>query len=104
LIIRIIFLTIRFTDIQLSVPSCIIHLDGVNKTDSIVNLGGGGVVTMTEYTFFINGEYKTVEADTEEEALKDAGIEYLTPIPQGVNGSSEGSISFPLNLHLPPKF
>ena len=26
---------------------------------------------MTEYTFFINGEYKTVEADTEEEALKE---------------------------------
>jgi hypothetical protein len=30
---------------------------------------------MTTYTFFINGEYKTVEADTEEEALKEAGIE-----------------------------
>jgi hypothetical protein len=30
---------------------------------------------MTEYTFSINGEYKTVEADTEEEALKEAGIE-----------------------------
>ena len=30
---------------------------------------------MTEYTFFFNGEFKTVEADTEEEALKEAGIE-----------------------------
>jgi len=30
---------------------------------------------MSEYTFYINGEYKTVEADTEEEALKEAGIE-----------------------------
>ena len=30
---------------------------------------------MTEYTFFFNGEYKTIEADTEEEALKETGIE-----------------------------
>jgi hypothetical protein len=30
---------------------------------------------MTEYTFYINGEYKTVEADTKEEAVKEAGIE-----------------------------
>jgi hypothetical protein len=30
---------------------------------------------MTTYTFFFNGEYTTVEADTEEEALKEAGIE-----------------------------
>jgi hypothetical protein len=37
-----------------------------------VNLGE---VIMTTYTFFINGEYKTVEADSEEEALKEAGIE-----------------------------
>jgi hypothetical protein len=29
---------------------------------------------MTQYTFYINGEYKTVEADTEEEAIKEAGI------------------------------
>ena len=29
---------------------------------------------MTMYTFYINGLYKTVEADSEEEALKDAGI------------------------------
>jgi hypothetical protein len=34
-----------------------------------------GEVIMTMYTFCINGEYKTVEADTEEEALKEAGIE-----------------------------
>ena len=30
---------------------------------------------MTAYTFYINGEYRTVEADTEEEAIKQAGIE-----------------------------
>jgi hypothetical protein len=30
---------------------------------------------MTEYTFFINGEYRTVEADSEEEAIEEAGIE-----------------------------
>jgi len=30
---------------------------------------------MTQYTFYINGEYKTVEADSEEEAVKAAGIE-----------------------------
>jgi hypothetical protein len=30
---------------------------------------------MTTYTFFFNGEYTTVEADSEEEALKEAGIE-----------------------------
>ena len=30
---------------------------------------------MTTYTFFFNGEYTTVEAETEEEALKEAGIE-----------------------------
>lgn len=30
---------------------------------------------MTEYTFFFNGEYITVEADSEEEARKVAGIE-----------------------------
>jgi hypothetical protein len=30
---------------------------------------------MTEYTFFFNGEYTTVEADSEEEALKAAGID-----------------------------
>lgn len=29
---------------------------------------------MTQYTFYINGEYKTVEADSEEEAMKEAGI------------------------------
>ena len=29
---------------------------------------------MTEYTFFFNGEYKTVEADSEDEAIKEAGI------------------------------
>jgi hypothetical protein len=34
-----------------------------------------GEVIMTTYTFFFNGEYTTVEADTEEEALKEAGIE-----------------------------
>jgi hypothetical protein len=27
------------------------------------------------YTFYVNGEYKTVEADTEEEAIREAGIE-----------------------------
>ncbi len=30
---------------------------------------------MTMYTFYVNGEYKTVEADTEEEAIREAGIE-----------------------------
>jgi hypothetical protein len=30
---------------------------------------------MTEYTFYINGEYKTVEAEDLEGALKEAGIE-----------------------------
>jgi hypothetical protein len=30
---------------------------------------------MTEYTFSINGEYKTAKVDTEEEALKEADIE-----------------------------
>jgi hypothetical protein len=30
---------------------------------------------MTAYTFYINGEYKTVEADSEEEAIQAAGIE-----------------------------
>ena len=30
---------------------------------------------MTMYTFCINGVYKIVEADTEEEAIKEAGIE-----------------------------
>ena len=34
-----------------------------------------GEVIMTEYTFFINGEYKTVEAEDLEGALKEAGIE-----------------------------
>jgi len=29
---------------------------------------------MTKYTFYINGQHKTVEADTEEEAIKAAGI------------------------------
>ncbi len=29
---------------------------------------------MTQYTFYINGEYTTVEADSEEEAIKEAGI------------------------------
>ena len=30
---------------------------------------------MTTYTFYINGEYKTVESDSEDEAIKAAGIE-----------------------------
>ena len=30
---------------------------------------------MTQYTFYINGEYTTVEADSEEEAIRKAGIE-----------------------------
>lgn len=30
---------------------------------------------MTMYTFYVNGEYKTIEADTEEEAIREAGIE-----------------------------
>lgn len=30
---------------------------------------------MTTYTFYVNGDYRTVEADSEEEALKEAGIE-----------------------------
>ena len=29
---------------------------------------------MTQYTFYINGEYKTVEAGNEEEAIEKAGI------------------------------
>ena len=35
---------------------------------------------MTEYTFFFNGEYKTVEADTEEEAMKEARIKKAMPV------------------------
>lgn len=30
---------------------------------------------MTTYTFYVNGDYRTVEADTEEEALKEGGIQ-----------------------------
>lgn len=30
---------------------------------------------MTMFTFYINGLYKTVEADTEEEAVKEVGVE-----------------------------
>ncbi len=30
---------------------------------------------MTKYTFYINGVHKTVDADTEEEALSAAGIQ-----------------------------
>ena len=30
---------------------------------------------MTTYTFYVNGQYKTIEADTEEEAIMAAGIE-----------------------------
>ena len=30
---------------------------------------------MTQYTFYINGEYRIVEADTEEDATREAGIE-----------------------------
>jgi hypothetical protein len=30
---------------------------------------------MTEYTFFFNGEYATVEADSEDDAIRGAGIE-----------------------------
>ena len=30
---------------------------------------------MTRYTFYINEEYKTVEAETEEDGIKAAGIE-----------------------------
>ncbi len=30
---------------------------------------------MTKYTFYINGEYKTVEADSEDDAIWEAGIE-----------------------------
>lgn len=30
---------------------------------------------MTQYTFYFNGEYTTVEADSEEEAIKKAGIQ-----------------------------
>lgn len=29
---------------------------------------------MTQYTFYVNGEHVTVEADTEEDAIKEAGI------------------------------
>jgi hypothetical protein len=34
-----------------------------------------GEVIMTTYTFYVNGEYKTVAADTEEDVIKEAGIE-----------------------------
>ena len=30
---------------------------------------------MTQYTFYINGDYRTVEADAEEDATREAGIE-----------------------------
>lgn len=30
---------------------------------------------MTMYTFYINGLYKTVEADNEEDAIREAGIQ-----------------------------
>jgi hypothetical protein len=33
-----------------------------------------GEVIMTMYTFYINGLHKTVEADSEEEAIKEARI------------------------------
>ncbi len=33
-----------------------------------------GEVIMTMYTFYVNGLHKTVEADTEEEAMKEARI------------------------------
>jgi len=33
-----------------------------------------GEVIMMEYTFYINGEYKTVEAEDLEGALREAGI------------------------------
>lgn len=29
---------------------------------------------MTKYTFYINGDYRTVDADNEEEAVEKAGI------------------------------
>lgn len=29
---------------------------------------------MTTYTFYVNGDYKTVESDTEEEGIEEAGI------------------------------
>ena len=32
-------------------------------------------VIMTQYTFYINGDYRTVEADAEEDATREAGIE-----------------------------
>jgi len=34
-----------------------------------------GEVIMTQYTFYINGDYRTVEADAEEDATREAGIE-----------------------------
>lgn len=33
-----------------------------------------GEVIMTTYTFYVNGDYKTVESDTEEEGIEEAGI------------------------------
>jgi hypothetical protein len=42
------------------------------KTHERVKLGE---VIMTQYTFYINGQYKTLKADTEEEAIRKAGIE-----------------------------
>ena len=30
---------------------------------------------MTQYTFYINGDYRTVEGDAEEDATREAGIE-----------------------------
>jgi len=43
-----------------------------NRYDSSVKLRE---ILMGEYTFYINGEYKTVEADYFEGALRQAGIE-----------------------------
>jgi hypothetical protein len=47
-------------------------IDERNETNLRVSLGE---VIMTKYMFHINGEYTMVEADTEEEAIKEAGIE-----------------------------
>jgi hypothetical protein len=48
-----------------------IFLDYINKTDE----SQSGEVFMTTCMFYLNGDYKTVEAESEEQAIKEAGIE-----------------------------
>jgi len=43
-------------------------------TNEIYQRANLGEAKMTMYTFYINGGYRTVEADTEEEAVEKVGI------------------------------